>query len=119
MCNHVPSPPPPKHGHVPPARRLWKKKVIKGRSQAPRPTQCHATMSVPRFTDEMAVPLKRVMLARAPTFVFSPEDVDALVEETGLIKGQVQRWAAHFRIRWGSKTVDEVMDFLRGIEKVT
>ena len=76
-------------------------------------------MSVPRFTDEMAIPLKRVMLARAPTFVFSPEDVEALVEETGLIKVQVQQWARHFRDRWMSKPVDEVMDFLRSVEKVT
>ncbi len=52
-------------------------------------------------------------------FVFSPEDVEALVEETGLIKVQVQQWARHFRARWVSKPLNEVMDFLRGVDKVT
>lgn len=102
-----------------PQRGALKKKVIKGRGQAPRPTQRHATMSVPRFTDEMVVPLKRVMLAHSPKFLFTPEDVEALVEETGLLKGQILKWADHFRDRWGSKTQDETLDFLRGIEKVT
>ena len=76
-------------------------------------------MSVPRFTDLQALPLKRVMLARQPTFAFSPDDVEALVVETGLSKAQIQRWANHFRERWGGKPVDEVLDFLRGVAKVT
>ncbi len=76
-------------------------------------------MSVPRFTDLQALPLKRVMLARQPTFAFSPEDVEALVVETGLSKAQIQKWARNFRERWGDKPVDEVLDFLRGVAKVT
>lgn len=77
-----------------------------------------ASMSVPRFTDAQALPLKRVMLTRQPTFVFTPEDVDSLVQETGLNKAQIQRWAAHFRERWAGKPLDEILDFLRGVEKV-
>lgn len=76
-------------------------------------------MSVPRFTDFQAFPLKRVMLTRQPAFVFTPEDVEALVVETGLSKAQIQKWSRNFRERWGGKTVDETLDFLRGIEKVT
>ena len=76
-------------------------------------------MSVPRFTDEMLAPLKRVMLARAPEFVFAPEDVEVLVKETGLVKAQVQKWAVHFRERVACKSMDETLEYLRGTEKVT
>ena len=76
-------------------------------------------MSVPRFTDEMLAPLKRVMLARAPEFVFAPEDVEVLVKETGLVKAQVQKWAENCRKRYA--TEKERMDYLtiEGCEKVT
>jgi hypothetical protein len=76
-------------------------------------------MSVPRFTDEMLVPIKRVMLARQPTFVLTPADVEALVQETGLVKAQVQKWAENFRRRY--TTDKERMDVLTtdGPEKVT
>ena len=78
-------------------------------------------MSVPRFTDEMLAPLKRVMLARAPEFVFGPEDVEVLVVETGLVKAQVQKWAENFRKRYAYATDKERMDYLNtdGSEKVT
>lgn len=76
-------------------------------------------MSVPRFTDEMLAPLKRVMLARAPEFVFGLEDVDVLVKETGLVKAQVQMWARNFRLRYA--TEKERVDYLTTeiVEKVT
>ena len=76
-------------------------------------------MSVPRFTDEMLVPLKRVMLASQPTFVFTPADIEALFQETGLVKAQVQKWAKNFRLRYA--TNQERMDCLTtdGPEKVT
>ena len=54
-------------------------------------------MSVPRFTDEMLAPLKRVMLSCAPGFSLGPEHVQALAQETGLVKAQVQKWAENFR----------------------
>jgi hypothetical protein len=76
-------------------------------------------MSVPRFTDEMLAPLKRVMLTRQPSFVFTPADVEALFQETGLVKAQVQKWANNFRRLYS--TEKERMDFLTadGPEKVT
>ena len=76
-------------------------------------------MSVPRFTDEMLVPLKRVMLTRQPSFLFTPGDVEALFQETGLVKAQVQKWAENFRGRY--PTEKERVDFLTvdGSEKVT
>jgi hypothetical protein len=75
-------------------------------------------MSTPRFTDEHLVPLRRAMLARQPTFKLIPGDVDALVQETGLLKAQILKWADHFRERVSSKTTDEVLSYLRGT-KVT
>jgi hypothetical protein len=76
-------------------------------------------MSVPRFTDEMLVPLKRVILTRQPSFLFTPADVEALFQETGLVKAQVQKWAKNFRLRYA--TNQERMEFLTadGSEKVT
>ena len=76
-------------------------------------------MSTPRVTDAQALPLKRVMLARQPSFLFTQEDVDALAQETGLSKAQIQKWAGHFRERRGNKSIDEALNFLRGIEQVT
>ena len=76
-------------------------------------------MSAPRFTDEMLVPIKRVMLARQPSFLFTPADLEALFQETGLVKAQVQKWAKNFRLRYA--TNQERMDYLAtdGPEKVT
>ena len=76
-------------------------------------------MSVPRFTDAMLAPLKRVMLTRQPSFVFTPPDIEALFQETGLVKAQVQKWAKNFRLRYA--TNQERMDYLAtdGPEKVT
>ena len=89
--------------------------LIKGR----RPRAHHANMSAPRFTDEMLVPIKRVMLARQPSFLFTPADLEALFQETGLVKAQVQKWAKNFRLRYA--TNQERMDYLAtdGPEKVT
>ena len=75
-------------------------------------------MSTPRFTDEHLVPLRRAMLSRQPTFKLIPGDVDALVQETGLLKAQILKWADHFRERVSSKTTDEVLSYLSGT-KVT
>lgn len=76
-------------------------------------------MSVPRFTDEMLAPLKRVMLSCAPGFSLGPEHVQALAQETGLVKAQVQKWAENFRRRY--VTEKERVDFLttEGCEKVS
>jgi hypothetical protein len=76
-------------------------------------------MSVPRFTDEHLIPLKRVMLARQPTFVFTPADVEALIQETGLLKVQILKWAEKFRERLGTKSLDDLLAYLSGIGKVT
>jgi hypothetical protein len=76
-------------------------------------------MSVPRFTDFQAFPLKRVMLTRAPGFMFSPENVELLVKETGLVQAQVQKWAENFRKRYATENAR--MEYLttEGCEKVT
>lgn len=76
-------------------------------------------MSVPRFTDEHLIPLKRVMLARQPDFAYTSADVDALVQETGLLRSQIQKWAGHFRERTASRKLDDVMANLRGHKAVS
>ncbi len=76
-------------------------------------------MSVPHFTDEMRVPLRRAMLARQPTFVFTPADIEALVQETGLLKAQIQDWAKHFRNRLGHNPLEDILADLRGTGEVT
>ena len=75
-------------------------------------------MSAHRFTEETVAPLKRVMLDRMATFKFTPSDVEALVEETGLLKCQVLKWAENFRERWSWKAQDTVINFLRGVDQV-
>jgi hypothetical protein len=76
-------------------------------------------MSTPRFTDEHLIPLRRVMLARQPNFVYTPADVEALVQETGLLKAQIQKWAIHFRERSKSKKTDDVLANLHGTLSVS
>ena len=76
-------------------------------------------MSAPRFTDEMLVPIKRVMLARQPTFELTPADMEDLVRETGLLKAQIQDWAKHFRNRLGPNSLEDLLAYLRGTGKVT
>jgi hypothetical protein len=76
-------------------------------------------MSTPRFTDEHLIPLRRVMLARQPSFVYTPADVEALVQETGLLKAQIQKWANNFRDGLKCTSIDKALDRLRGVEQVT
>jgi hypothetical protein len=54
------------------------------------------------------------MLARQPSFVYTPADVEALVQETGLLKAQIQKWANNFRERSGTKKLDDVLANLHG-----
>ena len=75
-------------------------------------------MSTPRFTDEHLVPLRRAMFDRQPTFKLIPGDVDALVQETGLNKAQILKWADNFRGRVASKQLDDVLANLRGNQSV-
>lgn len=70
-------------------------------------------VAMPRFTEEAATCLKRKMLARSPEFMLSPEDVQDACHETGLARAQVMVWAEHFRYRYTSKPVDEILAYLR------
>jgi len=75
-------------------------------------------MSVPRFTDAQALPLKRVMLARQQDFMFTSADVELLIQETGLLKSQIQKWASNFREGLKCTSKDKALDRLRGVEQV-
>ncbi len=66
---------------------------------------------MPRFEDSSIACLKRVMLARAPHgFLFTPQDVQEVAQETGLNLAQVQVWTDNFRTRYTAEK--ERMDFL-------
>ncbi len=58
---------------------------------------------MPRFPDESVACLKRVMLSRTQNFMFTPEDVETIIQETGLNKAQVQVWAENFRMRYSTE----------------
>lgn len=73
----------------------------------------------PRFPEESVACLKRTMLARQPSFVFTAGDVESIMKETGLSKTQVQDWAENLRYRKKIKTIDEILHFLRSSEPVT
>ena len=54
---------------------------------------------MPRFQDEHVAALKAVMLKRVPECLFTAEDVEQLIKETGLNHAQILEWARHFRFR--------------------
>ena len=74
---------------------------------------------MPRFPESSVACLKRVMLSRAPGFMFYPMDVEAIMLETGLNKAQVQVWAENFRMRY--ETEKDRIEFLKAddFDKVT
>ena len=57
---------------------------------------------MPRFSQSDDAFLKRAMLPRAPGCVFTPEDVELCVRETGHDKETVQYWAR--QLRWKMST---------------
>ena len=59
------------------------------------------------------------MLARQPHFMFTASDVESIMKETGLDKGQVQEWAENHRRRCKFRTLDKTLVFLRSTEQVT
>ena len=58
------------------------------------------------------------MFSRQPSFKLIPGDVDALVQETGLNKAQILKWAEHFRGRMASKQLDDILANLQGNQSV-
>ena len=73
---------------------------------------------MPRFPEESVACLKRTMLARQPSFVFTAKDVESIMKETGLDRVQVWVWADNIRHRFKIKKLDDTLDFLRSV-KVT
>ena len=77
----------------------------------------NAATHMPRFSNAVLACLKRAMLPRAPAFFFTPQDVELLVEQTGLERSTILHWAEN--LRWKSKSGLEVGDveaFLRNID---
>ena len=69
--------------------------------------------AVPKVTDEMFLPLKRLMLSRAPVFKFTPEDVESLVKESGLNKAQVEKWAENILFCSTIQPLEDLLNSLR------
>ncbi len=72
---------------------------------------------MPRFSHAVLASLKRAMLPRAGSCFFTPEDVEQVVEETGLDSATVLHWADN--LRWKSKNglLANVGAFLRSSDE--
>jgi hypothetical protein len=73
---------------------------------------------MPRFSDEHTRILRKAMLDTRPVFLFSQENVETLVVETGLSRAQIHKWAELFRYRWLSKPEDDIQAHLRSNKQV-
>jgi hypothetical protein len=68
---------------------------------------------MPRFSHAVLASLKRAMLPRAGSCFFTPEDVEQVVEETGLDRSSVTQWAEFLRWRVKNGMIADVEAFLR------
>lgn len=62
--------------------------------------------------------IKAKMLQRLDTMTFSEQDVQDVIEKSGLSEAQVRKWIENFRFRYGSKSREEIESYLRNEEKV-
>ena len=64
---------------------------------------------MPRFENAHVAFIKRTMLPRVPTCLFSNEDVNLIAAETGLDDGQIQQWARNFRLRYALEEREKIL----------
>lgn len=64
---------------------------------------------MPRFADAHVALLKRTMLARAPAYLFTDEDIQLITGDTGLDAAQIQQWGRNFRLRYQPEERDEAL----------
>jgi len=64
---------------------------------------------MPRFLNAHVAFIKRTMLPRVPTCLFSKEDVELIASETGLDDAQIQQWAWNFRARYTPEEREKVL----------
>ena len=64
---------------------------------------------MPRFENAHVSFIKRTMLPRVPTCLFSKEDIELIAAETGLDDAQIQQWAKHFRMRYVPEEREKVL----------
>ena len=75
---------------------------------------------MPKLTRAVDACFKKTMLPRAPACVFTDDDVDSIIAETGMDKKCIQNWACCLRWRMsikgfpGSMSVEE---FLQASDK--
>ena len=65
---------------------------------------------MPRFSQSDDAFLKRAMLPRAPGCVFTPEDVELCVQNTGHDKEVIQYWARQLRWKMNSNKLPGGLD---------
>lgn len=68
---------------------------------------------MPRISDTVLASLKRAMLPRIGSCFFTPEDVERVVEETGLERSSVIQWADFLRWRVKNGKIPDVEAFLK------
>ena len=76
-----------------------------------------ASSLMPRFSHDVLASLKRAMLPRVRSCFFAPEDVEKVVEETGLDRSSVTHWAEFLRWRVKNGLITDVEAFLRSSEE--
>ena len=64
---------------------------------------------MPRFEDAHIACLRRTMATRLPDCLFTREDVQAIVADTGLGEAQIDQWAKHFRARYEPEQREEFL----------
>lgn len=75
----------------------------------PNQTNPKITLTMPRFADAHVALLKRTMLARAPAYLFTDEDIQLITGDTGLDAAQIQQWGRNFRLRYQPEERDEAL----------
>ena len=54
---------------------------------------------MPSFKEDAVKVLKQQMMARLPECYFTQDDVNEIMEKTGLNAAQILQWAEHLRLR--------------------
>jgi len=68
---------------------------------------------MPNFTNATVSVLKRTILPRAPEYIFTPEDVELVVAETGLRTQQVIHWADTLRWKIKNHLLGDIEEFFK------
>ena len=71
---------------------------------------------MPRFTQDVETLLKRIMFDRLPTCVFTSDDIELVMKDTGVDREAIQHWARQLRWKMSSSMLPgnmSVEEFLK------